>query len=52
MFKDAESRVGLPKFGLQNSRRKVFRVKLSEMKSNLQCIMQVAIYARMNAEQM
>ncbi|OJJ83104.1 uncharacterized protein ASPGLDRAFT_36565 [Aspergillus glaucus CBS 516.65] len=51
MFKDAESTVGLLKFGLQNSRLRVFRVELSEMKSNLQCIMQVVIYARMKAEQ-
>lgn len=51
MFKDAESTVGLLKFGLQNSRLRVFRVELSDMKSNLQCIMQVVIYARMKAEQ-
>lgn len=51
MFKDAESTVGLLKFGLQNSRLRVFRVELSEMKSDLQCIMQVVIYARMKAEQ-
>lgn len=50
MFKDADSTVGLLKFGLQNSRLKMFRVELSEMKSNSQCMMQIIIYARLKAE--
>ncbi|KAL4876116.1 hypothetical protein BJY04DRAFT_223339 [Aspergillus karnatakaensis] len=43
------SSVGLFKFMLKNSRVKLLQLGLAEMRSNLQCMMQVIIYARLKA---
>lgn len=48
---DAEqSSLGVLKFSIKASRLKVLQFGLGEMRSNLQCMMQVIIYARLKAE--
>ncbi|OJJ60363.1 hypothetical protein ASPSYDRAFT_86955 [Aspergillus sydowii CBS 593.65] len=48
---DAEqSSLGVLKFSIKASRLKVVQFGLGEMRSNLQCMMQVIIYARLKAE--
>ncbi|KAL6228634.1 hypothetical protein BDW75DRAFT_226560 [Aspergillus navahoensis] len=50
MVADAEqSALGLIKFTIKASRVKVLQLGLWEMRSNLQCMMQVIVYARMKA---
>lgn len=45
-----QSALGVFKFTMKASRLKVLQFGLGEMRSNLQCMMQVIIYARLKAE--
>lgn len=45
-----QSALGVLKFTMKASRLKVLQFGLGEMRSNLQCMMQVIIYARLKAE--
>ena len=45
-----QSTLGLVRFMMKTPRLKVLQLGLGEMRSNLQCMMQVIIYARLKAE--